>query len=540
LSVQVTPGRQRTLVWLAVAAAVVAGLSIGALVTGGSSGPRSASALAANPNLDPGTPLYRPAPDFTLTDQFGRQVSLRAFRGKVVILAFNDSQCTTVCPLTTTAMVDAKRFLGAAGRNVQLLGIDANPQATAVSDVRTYSRDHGMLYQWRFLTAPAPQLKSVWHAYGIDVEIQHGLIDHTPALYVIDRAGTLRRLYETQMSYSSVPQLGQLLAHEASSLLPGHPAVRSSLSYAQVPAIGPGTHTTLPRAGGGSVRLGPGGSAKLYLFFATWDAEVFPDLARQLEILNAYHDGAAPLTAVDEGSVEPSASALPSFMHALSLSYPVAIDSTGRLADGYEVQDQPWFVLLSSSGQFLWYYDVSTLGWLSPSSLAAHVRAAFVHAAATTPSAAAAAAALSGSPAPLAALHHQAGQLLGPESNLRARLRALRGYPVVVNAWASWCVPCQKEFPLFTSASVHYGRQVAFVGADTGDSPGDAQAFLSKHPVSYPSYQETVQQLSPVAAISAMPSTIFINPAGKVVYVHTGQYDSLGTLEQDIDTYALR
>jgi cytochrome oxidase Cu insertion factor (SCO1/SenC/PrrC family)/thiol-disulfide isomerase/thioredoxin len=533
--VQVTPSRQRTLVWLAVAALVVAGISIGAIVTGGSSSPRSATALATNPDLDPGTPLSKPAPDFTLTDEFGRNVSLRSFRGKVVILAFNDSQCTTVCPLTTQAMVDAKRFLGAAGTRVQLLGIDANPRATAVSDVRAYSRDHGMLYQWRFMTGPLPQLRGVWHAYGIDVQIQRGQIDHTPALYVIDPGGTLRRLYETQMSYATIPQLGQLLAREASNLLPGHPAVRSSLSYAEVPAVGPRTRVSLPRVGGGTIQMGPGATPRLYLFFATWDAEVFPGLARELQSLNGY-GGAAPLTVLDEGSVEPSTGALPRFLRGLSLKYPVAIDQSGRIADGYEVQDQPWFVLTSASGQFLWYYDVSTAGWLSPSSLASHVRAAFAYAAKTSPTAAAAAAALSGSPAPLAALHHQAGQLLGPESDLQGRLRALRGYPVVINAWASWCVPCQKEFPLFASASVRYGRQVAFVGADTSDNSGDAQAFLAKHPVSYPSYQATVQQMK----VAAMPTTIFINRAGKVTYVHTGQYDSLGTLEQDVDMYALR
>jgi cytochrome oxidase Cu insertion factor (SCO1/SenC/PrrC family) len=533
--VQLTKRRQRTLLWVAIAAAVIIGISVGAIVTGGSSSPSSRTALASNPELDPGTPLSKPAPDFTLTDQFGRPTSLHSFRGKVVILAFNDSECTTVCPLTTQAMVDAKRFLGAAGRDVQLLGIDANPHATAVSDVRSYSRTHEMLYQWRFLTGSLPELRSVWHSYGIDVQIQRDQIDHTPALYVIDPAGRLRRLYQTQMSYATIPQLGQLMAHEASRLLPGHPAVRSSLSYAQVPPISPRTPMSLPLAGGDSVRVGPGSSARLYLFFATWNSEVFPDLARQLRSLNAYR-GRAPLTLVDEGSVEPSQNALPRFLSGLRLTNPVAIDRSGRIADGYEVQDQPWFVLTSASGRFLWYYDVSTAGWLSPAALAGRVRAAFAHASNKVP----AAAALSGSPAPLAALHHQGGQLLAPDATLAARLRGLRGYPAVINAWASWCTPCQKEFPLFASASLRYGRRVAFLGADANDSSGDARSFLAKHPVSYPSFETTTQQLRPLAAIAGMPTTIFLNRAGKVTYVHTGQYESLGTLEQDIDLYALR
>ena len=104
--------------WTALGVAVLAILIV-ALPSGkDSSTPSPAFTLS----LDPGTKLTGRAPEFTLTDQFGAPVSLHSFRGKVVILAFNDSECTTVCPLTTTAMVDAKRMLGAAGSNVQLLG----------------------------------------------------------------------------------------------------------------------------------------------------------------------------------------------------------------------------------------------------------------------------------------------------------------------------------------------------------------------------------------------------------------------------------
>src|SRR5690348_2956013 len=85
----------------------------------------SATGLATNPNLDPGTPLKGVAPDFKLVDESGHFVSLHAFRGKVVILAFNDSECTTICPLTTSAMVAARNMLGRAAAHVQLLGVNA-------------------------------------------------------------------------------------------------------------------------------------------------------------------------------------------------------------------------------------------------------------------------------------------------------------------------------------------------------------------------------------------------------------------------------
>ena len=79
-----------------------------------------ARAAAANPDLDPGSTLGSAlAPDFRLVNQFGQPMSLRQFRGKVVILAFTDSQCTTVCPLTTASMPSpdaARSYLRQLGR----------------------------------------------------------------------------------------------------------------------------------------------------------------------------------------------------------------------------------------------------------------------------------------------------------------------------------------------------------------------------------------------------------------------------------------
>jgi cytochrome c biogenesis protein CcmG/thiol:disulfide interchange protein DsbE len=522
---------------------LLAALGIFVLAASGGSSPLRASGAAFAPDLDPGTKLPGVAPAFTLTDQFGARVSLRSFRGRVVILAFNDSECTTVCPLTTTAMVTAKRLLGPAGSRVALLGIDANPTATSIADVRAYSEVHGMTRAWRFLTGSSAQLRRVWKAYHIEVAIQHGQIDHTPALFVIDPAGRFAKVYLTQMSYSSIGQQAQLLAQEAASLLPAHPHVLARLSYAQIPAIQPTASVTLPAADGGSERLGPG-RPRLLLFFATWDSEV-TDLARALEELRGYQSfasshGLPALAAVDEATVEPNAGALPRFLSRLRtpLNYAVAVDRTGRIADGYGVQDEPWLLLISRSGNIVWYDDVATGGWLSTSALVHQVRAALARGG-PIPSAAQAARMLAGSPAPLAALHAQAGRLLGDEPALRARLRALRGYPVVINAWASWCGPCRAEFGLLASAAARYGRTVAFLGVDTTDSPGNARAFLAVHPVSYPSYQANeTNELSSLAVIEGLPTTIYINRSGKVVYVHTGQYKSQGTLDSDIASYA--
>ena len=335
-----------------------------------SAGSQSSGSTAAmdNPNLDLGSSLGElPAPDFRLQNQFGQSMSLSQFRGKVVMLAFEDSECTTVCPLTTQSMLEAKQLLGPAGEKVQLLGIDANPDATSVADVLSYSRAHGLVNQWDFLTGSLAQLKSTWGLYHIAVQIEQGQIDHTPALYVIDQQGRERKLYLTQMAYSSIGQSAQVLADELSSLLPGHPKVASQQSLASIAVQGPSAHLTLASAGtqGGTVALGPG-QPHLVVFFATWLSEV-SDLKSELVNGNAYvaaarRDGLPQLVAVDETVVESSAQTVRSYLRNLgtSLNYPVALDTTGRVADGYGVQDQPWFALVSASGKIIWSHD----GWL--------------------------------------------------------------------------------------------------------------------------------------------------------------------------------
>jgi cytochrome c biogenesis protein CcmG, thiol:disulfide interchange protein DsbE len=158
-----------------------------------------------------------------------------------------------------------------------------------------------------------------------------------------------------------------------------------------------------------------------------------------------------------------------------------------------------------------------------------------------TPTGSAAQAALRGSPPQLAALHRQAGQLLGGgKAAFTARRKALDGFPLVVNGWASWCGPCRFEFPFFQSQAVKQGRRVAFLGLDVTDNASDARRFLSQFPQPYPSYTDTrgtiMQSLVPS---SGLPNTVFVDAKGKQTFVHQGGYPSEARLAADIRRYAL-
>lgn len=150
--------------------------------------------------------------------------------------------------------------------------------------------------------------------------------------------------------------------------------------------------------------------------------------------------------------------------------------------------------------------------------------------------------ALAGAPAPLAALYKQANELLpGEEDAYKQRIAQLRGYPVVVNVWASWCGPCREEFPVLQKLSARYGKKVAFLGLNSEDSDDAAATFLREEPVPYPSFSDPDKDVAEsLGATRGFPDTAFYDRAGELVYLKQGPYRDDSELEADLRRYALK
>jgi cytochrome c biogenesis protein CcmG/thiol:disulfide interchange protein DsbE len=146
---------------------------------------------------------------------------------------------------------------------------------------------------------------------------------------------------------------------------------------------------------------------------------------------------------------------------------------------------------------------------------------------------------LAGAPAPLASLHAQANRLLeGGTEAFERRLRELRGHPVVINKWASWCGPCRAEFPLFQNVATDRGREIAFLGVDARDERPAATRFLEQFPIPFPSYEDPDEEIARALDVPAnFPATLFVDERGETVFVHQGGYRSEADLLADIERH---
>jgi cytochrome c biogenesis protein CcmG/thiol:disulfide interchange protein DsbE len=115
----------------------------------------------------------------------------------------------------------------------------------------------------------------------------------------------------------------------------------------------------------------------------------------------------------------------------------------------------------------------------------------------------------------------------------RLALAELRGHPVVVNFWASWCIPCREEAPILAASARSHDGQVAFLGVDIQDLRADALGFLREFDVPYVSVRDRSMKTAESYGLTGVPETYFIDRRGRVASHRAGPVSRV-TLEEGI------
>jgi len=175
------------------AAALIAAAAFGAAlyaVTRQVPSPSGATESPAGPYKGSEPPAGIEAADFTLRDYRGRLVSMRAQRGKIVLLSFVDSKCTDKCPIVTSVVAQTYRLLAPSLRGqVAPILISVSPKVDRPRSVRRFlARLHALALS--YLSGTPRELRPVWKAYGILSALETGNADvHSSDVRVFDRHG---------------------------------------------------------------------------------------------------------------------------------------------------------------------------------------------------------------------------------------------------------------------------------------------------------------------------------------------------------------
>jgi cytochrome c biogenesis protein CcmG/thiol:disulfide interchange protein DsbE len=105
-------------------------------------------------------------------------------------------------------------------------------------------------------------------------------------------------------------------------------------------------------------------------------------------------------------------------------------------------------------------------------------------------------------------------------------LRDFRGHDLVINFWASWCIPCRTEMPLLQESYRAAHGRIHFLGVDTNDQRSDALRFLRQVHVTYPVAYDPNGSLVPLYHLPGMPTTVFVSATGIVLGTHYGQFSA--------------
>jgi cytochrome oxidase Cu insertion factor (SCO1/SenC/PrrC family)/thiol-disulfide isomerase/thioredoxin len=356
--------------WPIVAAATAVLVGFGAVLvaaaqppSGSAAAPPSApaapgisSAAASLLQLDPLGDAATKGPDYSLTDQHGNRISPDTFRGRSVVLTFNDDECQDLCTLLAQDVALADRDLGAAASTVAFVSINANPYHPAVPDVASWSDSHGLGHasNWYFGTGDPKTLASVAAAYGVPIELDsaHQTVVHGTEMFFIDPSGVERALGQFGTDSASTAPFAHTMAQEAVDLLPAAQRRTVGGSAAiDLSAAGTGVGAkpkpfSLPALNGSGRVSASSGQYTVLNFWASTCTACVGELA-DLQKVSAEFTGRADLIGID---VSDDPDAARTATQQAGTSYPLAVDANGSVAGRYRISGLPYTVILDPTG----------------------------------------------------------------------------------------------------------------------------------------------------------------------------------------------
>jgi len=364
--------RVTVLLWAAAGLAVA--LSLAAIVAIAAPHPLAATGTSGATPVEPGIgpaasallqldilpPPRDSAPDFALTDQHGRPTSISQYRGKAVVLSFNDDVCQDLCTLLAQDIAAADADLGTAAKNVVFLSVNVNPLHTSVKDVKTWTDSHGLgtTANWVFATGTARHLARAADQFHVPVTLDpktHEVV-HGTELFFIDPAGKEVALGQFGTQSANTALFAHAMAQTAVDLLPR--AARSPVAGPSDSAA-PGVALNNPAPGFNLPQLNnPASDVSLartrgkYTVVNFW-ASTCSACIREMPDLQKAHRTLGESVAFLGIDVADPAGPAAAFARKSGVTYPLLADANGTAAGAYRIPGLPFTAIIGPDGTLL-------------------------------------------------------------------------------------------------------------------------------------------------------------------------------------------
>jgi cytochrome oxidase Cu insertion factor (SCO1/SenC/PrrC family) len=310
--------------------------------------------------LDTLSAMHSPMPNFSLTDQNGKQLTLDQFKGRSVVLSFNDDQCLDLCTLLAQDVVTADKDLGSAAKNIAFVSINANPYYPRVASVKQWTDEHGLghLANWYFGTGNPKTLATLATRYGVPIQLdaKQKTVEHGSQLFFIDTNGLEAAAGSFGTEAASTALFASAMSQLAEAVLPkqqqqpiaGQAVTTVSADGTQLGDTPPASD--LRALGSTSTTISTSPPPNQFEVINFWASSCTACVA-ELPALQAVYkkDGAkTALLGVDVSDLNQSAI---SFAARAGATYPLASDPDGALAGRFGITGLPYTVILDPNGK---------------------------------------------------------------------------------------------------------------------------------------------------------------------------------------------